>query len=891
MASIYRFSKKKKQDSDAEKRRSSDPSLIMNEPIPEQEETLSVVPEQIETDEESIEKTREICLDEHQRLNLDEAEDKAKEPEIPENAENTRAFDPEAVLMQIEAEMQEEKQAPKAEEITLEPEAKPEETAKSEETAKPESEAVPSFEADIMQLAEADQDASERSADELLSLLQATTEVDTQKMNEVFGHAPRQETEGNDPTTSLLLEMFGMQPQQPSENGPADEELREVFSERRTLKEALEEAKRVSDAEEAQEDSYVAMHNAPEESTKTYDGPATIDDILNSIPPDTAERGVPNMADEVHVPEDPYSDTYEENEERKERRPVLPDEFTAQEEFDEFAEYLRNRNFKALATVGWSLLLFLATLYLESATFSALWHPSFLRPDGIYNIIYLLVDLQLILLSAVMVLRPVTEGARAMFTGKPNRNSIPFLFILLTCAHAVILLTTDTSGYALYGCVASFLALLTAFAEFLEAKRIHRSFRICGRAGEKWVAEAVGADSPEAEAFRDQLQGEASYFSVYKTKFIDGFFRRIKEPSKSERFYGTVILLSMLASLAFAVFSFVKTPDFTHAAGRFMTMAVMTLPLSAVFTVVLPFSHLSRKAEKNNSAIISAAEAEKYASADVVSFSDKEIFPPKSVKVTTIRTYGQTRIDKAILYSAMIFQKLGGPLSLVFKKTISGVVDEIPENFDFLEITADGMCAKIDGKDVFVGNKNYLLSYDFGYTRDSMDEKFEAASGKIMYMVIGSELAAKFYIRYSISKRFKKTILSLYKSGICPAVKTCDPNIDAELFRALLQNNSIPAGIIKTCDAMKDAPIAEHSESTVVCHSTIAQLLNTFTICDSLRHLIRANVVIKLLSALLGIGIVIFLYSIESLTKITGLFALIYQMVWLIPVIIPSLSE
>jgi len=239
----------------------------------------------------------------------------------------------------------------------------------------------------------------------------------------------------------------------------------------------------------------------------------------------------------------------------------------------------------------------------------------------------------------------------------------------------------------------------------------------------------------------------------------------------------------------------------------------------------------------------------------------------------------------------MIFQKLGGPLSLVFKKTVSGVYSEISQDFDFLEITADGMCAKIDGKEIFVGNKNYLLSYDFGYTKDQMDDGFEARSGKIMYMVIGSELAAKFYVRYSISKRFKKTILALFKCGICPAVKTCDPNIDSDLFRTLLQNDRIPAGIIKTCEAMKDAPVKERSESGIVCTSTIANLLHTFSLCDSLRHLTRTGVVVKILSLLLGAGIVFFLYFIENLTKVSGLFVLIYQILWMIPVILPSLSE
>ena len=483
------------------------------------------------------------------------------------------------------------------------------------------------------------------------------------------------------------------------------------------------------------------------------------------------------------------------------------------------------------------------------------------------------------------------RGFKNLFKGRPDRNTVLSVLYLLAAVHVALLLAFGATEYPLYGTVVALYAVLNSIANFLDAKRTYRTFRICGSRHEKLVAKKLDNESPEADAFREELEGNPRFFSIQKAGFIENFFARLKQRSKVERSYGWILALSMIFSIAFAVFTYLKTPDVATTASNFMMMAVMTLPLSCVFSISLPFAHISAKSEKIGSTVISVAAAEEYASADVVSFTDKEIFPPKSVKITTIRTYGQTRIDKAILYAAMIFQKLGGPLSEVFKKTISGVVEEISEDFDFKEITADGMCASIDNLDIFVGNKNYLLSYDFGYTRDDQDEEFEAKHGKIMYMVIGSELAAKFYIRYSISKQFKKTVLTLFRSGICPAVKTCDPNIDSDLFRTLLQNKKIPAGIIKSCEAMKDAPAAEKSESGIVCISSIAKLLRTFSLCDSLRHLTHANVVMKILSLVLGAGVVAFLFYISGLAKITCLFVLIYQLLWLIPVVIPSLTE
>lgn len=740
--------------------------------------------------------------------------------------------------------------------------------------------------------------------EELLQALQEKP-VDNRKFDEIFKGSKGSVSSATTPaeydeTTALLKEVFGTDPKKKKKKkkgGEAEdpEEIHSVFNKAKTLDEALSEipAEAKSDAG----DDYVAVHDSDEEQTKEYQASLSMEEFeeqMKNLHPEEATNAVPELADEVRVPDqdNPYADTYDELEEVDRSDMGLPEEYTSPEEYDEFAEHLRGRNFKSMCTVLWSMLTFLLLLYLESATFSDLYHPEILKPGGIYNsVIYLLVDIQLVLISALLTLSTFVNGLKGLFTGKPNRNSVSAFMTLFALIHPAVLLTTGVQEYPLFGSLAALFLFFGAVAGFLESKRIYRTFRIFGKRGTKLVATEVVGESAEAEAFREQLTGDATFHSVHKAAFVDDFFARVGEEGKWNRSVTVSLILSFLFAAAFAGFSYWKGEDVATSANRFMIMLSMTLPLSGLFTLVLPFSHLSKKAEKAECAVLSVAAADEYAASDVVSFTDKEIFPPKNVKVTTIRTYGQTRIDKALLYAAMIFQKMGGPLSHIFKKTISGVYADIPENFDFQEITADGMCAKIDGKDIFVGNKNYLLSYDFGYTKDSMDEEFEDKSGKIMYMVIGSELAAKFYIRYSMSKRFQKTILSLYKHGICPAVKTCDPNIDGDLFRTLLQNDKIPAGIIKTCDAMKDAPAEERSTGGMVCTSSIANLLHGFAICDSLRHLFRSNIAMKIISLLVGALVVVFLYFIGDLTKISGLFAILYQLLWLIPVLIPSLTE
>lgn len=741
-------------------------------------------------------------------------------------------------------------------------------------------------------------------------------EIDFAKLDAVFGHARAAAAEvaaekGTDETASLLMQVFGetdgkkrkkkkkeKEKEEGVETSSQSEEIRAVFSDEKTQAETPAEGipetdlpagatQAFSAVKPTDDGEYVAVHINEDEKTREYNAK---EEAAEEAAEEVSDG--PQVADELNVPDQgtPYSDTYDELENTgKSRLSILPEEYSSREQYDEFAEHLRNKNFRSLINCVWLFLLFGVVLYLESATFSNLYHPDFLKPYGTFNVIYLLVDVQLIFISALFQLSALGDGIKKLFTGKANRDSLTFLVMLFAAANSILLIVFPAEKYVLFGSIALLYALLNGFARFLDNKRLYRSFRVAASRHTKFVGEEVAGDSAENEAFRELLPGEQKIYTVQRAELITDFFKRSKKTPRSQKVYGWTIVLSLLISIGFAVYYYLQNGTVSGTVSAFMVTAFMTLPLCGIFTQSLPQAHFTRKAEKKDAAIISLAEAEDCSRASVVSFTDKEVFPAKYVKVTTIRTYGQTRIDKAILYAAMIFEKLGGPLSQVFKKTISGVVEEISEDFDFSEITADGMCAKLDGQDVFVGNKDYMLSYDFGYPKDTMDEGFEENSGKIMYMVIGTELAAKFYIKYSVSTRFKKTLVSLYKAGICPAVKTCDPNIDTNLLQNLLKSDKIPAGVIKTTDAMKDAPTLETSQSGVVCTSSIAGLLQTFVLSDAMVHTVRVNGVIKILSLLAGAGAVAFMYLTGNFAKADAVFVMLYQLLWMVPVFLPNI--
>lgn len=72
-----------------------------------------------------------------------------------------------------------------------------------------------------------------------------------------------------------------------------------------------------------------------------------------------------------------------------------------------------------------------------------------------------------------------------------------------------------------------------------------------------------------------------------------------------------------------------------------------------------------------SSALVGNAVGEEYADASVISFADTEVLPSNLVKITSIKTYGDYRIDMAVSDLARAFSFIGGPLAKVISNMLS----------------------------------------------------------------------------------------------------------------------------------------------------------------------------------------------------------------------------
>jgi hypothetical protein len=325
-----------------------------------------------------------------------------------------------------------------------------------------------------------------------------------------------------------------------------------------------------------------------------------------------------------------------------------------------------------------------------------------------------------------------------------------------------------------------------------------------------------------------------------------------------------------------------------------LALAIST-PVASFFTVALPFFKGAVQLSRRGCAVIGEKALDDCSITSVISFKDTDAFHEKGIKVTSVKTYGDTRIDTAILTAARVFNITGGPLKAVFNRSILDAgSSNASANDEVMQIASGSILSIIDGKKVIVGNRDAMTEFGFDCPEDGVDDMFETSGGRIMFMTIDDSLAAKFYIKYALGKNFKAILDSFYNIGICMTVKSCDPNLDTEFVTMLLRDENYPIVVVKleNTDTATLEKVSEKKTSGIVSNTSIPNMLRTFLWCDRCRRIISLNNLAKYVSILLSVVfLAACLFNADAHEKITPFVVFIYQLVWTLPVLGTSIFQ
>lgn len=590
------------------------------------------------------------------------------------------------------------------------------------------------------------------------------------------------------------------------------------------------------------------------------------------------------------------------NGKKKQSKRAAANEILHREEADFSSEQGINRSlgfmFKKsrlalLSVIGTGFFFLLSILYSLSANFFPI--SDFLKP-GTYSAVYILVDLQIMFFAAMCALDKLIEGAVDLYDRFGSPECVTLVMTLMITAYSVYGAVTCKGNDEVYtfGSVGCFALFLVSLYDYYKSTSDYLSFRIAASPASKYGSVELDPTGDDCAPFQEYMTAGSKAFTIQKGEKYLNFTSRNETVPKCENGFGVKCALSFFVSLAVgaAVYVF-STFDLYVALTSALVIFLSSISFGTYLAAALPRYLLAKKASRHNCAIVGQNVHEEYENVSVISFEDTEVFPPKDVRVSSIRVYGNTALDSAILDIAFISKKLGGPLSNVFAKAVTYDRSDL-DNVEILAVYPDAIKAAIGKNEYLLATSAFLRANGFACYEDSVDNSYITSLGSILYMVKNNETVAKFYIKYAINPQFETILSGLNDADICVSVRTADPCINNDILLSNLRGKNHKISVVKGSGIGSLPSTSKNIDSGIISLSGIHNFLKTYILCDRLGRTIKVNSIVKAMGTVFGFVIPIALFALNFMNPagtvhiVNSLFVLLIQLFWLVPIAVIS---
>ncbi len=510
---------------------------------------------------------------------------------------------------------------------------------------------------------------------------------------------------------------------------------------------------------------------------------------------------------------------------------------------------------------------------------------------AVYPVVYIMVSLQLMLFACYCAVDEIVQGIKSIFRGSPTTYSITALLAFGGIVYSAVLsvITVSPNEPAMFNFVPAVSAMMTLIAAMYNNKREKMNFAVIANNKIKHIVRRLPDEESEGEAKAFAERDDAcDVMKIEKTDFIDGFFGRLYHPDSTAGVFTTFVMSASVAiAVLLGIFVHFRGGDAATICRTVYSAALMLLPLSSYITFSYPMYRANVEAKEYDSAIIGDSSLEEYSNASIISFDDKNVFPSYSVKVQNMRIYNNARIDRVLYYAASVFAYAGGPLQDVFEVATKDM--GVSQNVKIFDTEAGFLATQVDGVNIIFGSSQNLQSRGLeipeGALTDDVDLSDELS---IMYMFREDKLVAKMYIKYVMDSDIDLILKQFSGSGLYVCVRTFDPNIDEAMIAKKAGMKRMPLKILRYASADEVSKYEKKVDSGLVTCGSPKSLLQVITYCGKVLHTKKTDIALGVLSLMIGTALLVLLLLSNSLTLLSSLLIVIYQVFWIITITIAS---
>lgn len=510
---------------------------------------------------------------------------------------------------------------------------------------------------------------------------------------------------------------------------------------------------------------------------------------------------------------------------------------------------------------------------------------------AVYPTVYIMISLQLMLLACFCAFDEIIAGFKYLFRGIPRPESMTALLTVAGIVYSAVLslLTESPAEPVMFNFATAVSALLTLIYALYNNKRETMNFAIIANRKPKHIVRRLPDEESEGEAraFADN-DDVCDVMKIEKTDFIDGFFGRLQRPDSTTGVFMTFAMsVTVAVGVLFGIFANFKGGDSAMICRVIYSAMLIVAPMSAYITFSYPFYRANVAAKEYDSAIIGEASLEEYSNASIISFDDKNVFPSYSVKVQNMRIYNNARIDRVLYYAASVFAYAGGPLQDVFEVATKDM--GVSKNVKIYDTEAGFLATQVDGVNIIFGSAANLQRRGLEIPEDALKDDVDLSDElSIMYMFRENKLVSKMYIKYVMDSDIDLILKQFSGNGLYVCVRTFDPNIDERMIAKKAGMKKMPLKIVRYASADEVGMYEEKVDSGLVTCGSPKSLLQVISYCGKVLHTKKTDIALGVLSVMIGLAILVLLLLADSLSALSSLLIVLYQLIWLIPITIAS---
>ncbi len=510
------------------------------------------------------------------------------------------------------------------------------------------------------------------------------------------------------------------------------------------------------------------------------------------------------------------------------------------------------------------------------------------------SLVYLSLNLLFLLIPSAFCYMTLLHGVRSLVKLQASSDSSVAIALFAGIIQSVAMFFAQDAlmhtQVHLYASLAVGALFLNTLGKFSMVHRIRKNFKFV-TASESRCSVEMYEDYNIAIQLAKGCISETPHIAYQrKTRFLRGFLRNSYASDPSENTSQIIAPIAFVASLVLCIVCSIITNDAISGLTAFAIATCIATPITNMLCVNFPVAQVCRIARQNGAMMVGYQAIEAINEANAVMVDSTDLFPKGSISLSGMKTFGEKRIDRAILDASALMSAVGGTLREVFENVIQERKGKLPPVEGVRYEDNLGIIGWVAGKQILVGNREMLHKYKINPPDEEIERQNRSKSRQIIYLATERELVAMFILTYEPDRKMATEIQRLEQNGIAMIVRTLDPNLTPEFLASRFDLDPraihiLPDSLGEYCDDALNE-VSEEADVLLATRGKAYSMLRMLAACVRQKGNISIAVVLQTVSIILGFVLVAFFACCSAFGQLSTLSILIYQAFWVLTILL-----